>query len=93
MKNPSLEQDWINKAERIKCPAPLPENPADPLLMKMLVPAPYQAPAKKDKKNKKAKEAQGNLHPDETSGTVSRGTEAPSSDEEDKDEDEEEEEE
>ena len=38
--------------EQIKCPAPLPENPADPLLMKMLVPAPYEAPTKKDKKKK-----------------------------------------
>ena len=46
--------------------------------MKMLVPAPYQAPAKKDKKNKKIKAAQGYLHPEETSGTVPRGTEAPS---------------
>ena len=68
--------------------APLPENPANPLLMKMLVPAPYQAPAKKDKKKKNTKEAQGDLHPEETSRAVSGGTEAPSSGEEDEDKDE-----
>ena len=59
--------------------------------MRMLVPAPYQAPAKKDKK-KKTKEAQGDLHPEETLGAVSEGIEAPSSGEEDEDEEEEEEE-
>ena len=37
-------QGCMTKAERIQCPAPLPENPAIPLLTKMLVPAPYQAP-------------------------------------------------
>ena len=34
-------QGWIKKAERTQCPAPLPENPAIPLLTKMLVSAPY----------------------------------------------------
>ena len=58
----------------------------------MLAPAPYQAPAKKGKNKKTAKEAQGDLHPEETSGAVSGETVAPSSGEEDKDEDEEEEE-
>ena len=38
------------EAERIRCPAPLPEDPAIPLLTRMLVPAPYQAPEKKAKK-------------------------------------------
>ena len=52
-------QAWIAKAERIKCPASLPEDPAEPWLMKMLVPAPYQAPEKKAKK--KSKEAKGGL--------------------------------
>ena len=47
-------QGWTKKAERIQCLAPLLEEPAIPLLMKMLVPAPYQAPEKKAKK--KAKE-------------------------------------
>ena len=60
--------------------------------MKMLVPVPYQAPVKKDKK-KKTKEAQGDLHPEKTLGAVSGGTEAPSSGEEDEDEEEEEEDE
>ena len=43
-------QGWTKKAERIQCPAPLPEEPAIPLLTKMLVPAPYQVPEKKAKK-------------------------------------------
>ena len=34
-------------AERIDCPAPLPEDPATALLTEMLVPAPYKAPEKK----------------------------------------------
>ena len=49
-------QGWTTKAERIQCPAQQPENPAIPLLTKMLVPAPYQAPEKKA--NKKAKGVQ-----------------------------------
>ena len=37
--------------ERIDCPAPLSESPANDLLTKMLVPAPYKGPEKKaDKK-------------------------------------------
>ena len=60
--------------------------------MRMLVPAPYQAPAKKDKK-KKSKEAEDGLHHEGTSGATSAGTEAPSSHEEDEDEEEGEEEE
>ena len=35
------------------CPAPLPEELAGPLLMKMLVPAPYEAPKKEDSKKVK----------------------------------------
>nr|XP_020184749.1 histone acetyltransferase KAT6B-like [Aegilops tauschii subsp. strangulata] len=60
--------------------------------MKMLVPVPYQAPAKKGK-TKKNKEAEEGLPHEETSGAVSGGTEAPSSHEGDEDKDEEEEEE
>ena len=78
--------------EWIKCLALLPKNLDEPLLMRMLVPAPYQAPAKKDKK-KKGKETKGGLHHEDTSGAMSGGTEAPSSHEGDEDEDEEEEEE
>ena len=58
----------------MKCPAPLPENTAEPLLMRMLVPAPYQAPVNKEKK-KKGKEAEDGLHHKGTSGAMSRGTE------------------
>ena len=53
MRIPSCTQGWTKKAEWIRCSAPLPENPADPLLMRMLVPAPYQAPKKKVKKKNK----------------------------------------
>ena len=57
--------------------------------MKMLVPA----LANKDKKKKKTKEAQGDLHPEETSGAMFGENEAASSGEEDEEDDEEEEEE
>lgn len=32
--------------ERIRCPAPLPEDSANPVLTRMLASAPYQAPAR-----------------------------------------------
>ena len=35
------------------CPAPLPEEPTGPLLTKMLVPVPYEAPKKEDSKRVK----------------------------------------
>ena len=44
-----LFQDWMERAKRIQCPAPLPEEPVIPRLAKMLVPAPYKAPEKKAK--------------------------------------------
>ena len=37
----------MERAKQINCPAPLPEEPVIPRLAKMLVPAPYAAPAKK----------------------------------------------
>ena len=46
-------QGWTKKVERLKSPAPLPEDPATPQLMKMLVPVPYQAPKKKGKMKSK----------------------------------------
>ena len=55
MRSSYFKQGWTKKAERIKCPALLPKNPADPLLTRMLVPVPYQTPEKKTKK--KGKEA------------------------------------
>ena len=54
--------------------------------MKMLVPAPYQAPKKKAKK--KSKEAKGGLRCKGTSDVVSGEAETHSSDEEDEDEEE-----
>ena len=89
MSFPSLAQGWIAKAEWIKCPDPLPEDPATPQLTKMLVPLPYQAPEKKAKK--KDKEARSGLRRKGTSDTASGDTEAPSSHEGDEDEEEEEE--
>ena len=47
---PSFSYGWAKKAGRIYCPAPLPEEPAGPLLMKMLVPALYKASKKKTEK-------------------------------------------
>lgn len=37
----------MERSKKIQCPAPLPEEPIIPCLAKMLVPAPYTAPAKK----------------------------------------------
>ena len=90
--------EWTKVAERIHCPAPLPEEPAGPLLTKMLVPAPYKAP-KKDA-NKKAKETRSGLHRRGASDTKSEDPSDPPSsgeneeeeEDEDKEEDEEEEE-
>ena len=79
----------MKKAGWIYCPAPLPEEPTGPLLMKMLVPAPYQAPEKKAKK--KGKEARSGLRRKGTSDIGSEDTEALSSHEGDEDEEEEEE--
>lgn len=87
---PSFDKGWTKKAEWIKCPAPLPENPADPLLPRMLAPASYQAPEKKAKK--KGKEAKGGLRHKGTSDAVFGDTEALSSHEGGEDEEEEEEE-
>ena len=48
-----LFQDWMERAKRIQCLAPLPKEPVIPLLAKMLVAAPYKAPEKKAKKKAK----------------------------------------
>ena len=81
-------------AERIHCPAPLPEEPAGPLLTKMLVPAPYKAPKKEA--NKKAKETRSGLRRRGASDTKSEDSSDPPSsgenEEEEEDDDEEEEE-
>ena len=38
-------QDWIKKVVLIRCPAPLPEDPASALLTRMLTPTPYRVSA------------------------------------------------
>ena len=69
---------------RIHYPAPLPEEPAGPLLTKMLVPAPYKAPKKKAEKE--AKKTRGGLRRRGTSDTISEGSDAHSASEEDEEE-------
>ena len=43
-------QDWMGRANRIQCPAPLPEKPVILRLTGLLVPALYVVPEKKAKK-------------------------------------------
>ena len=83
-----LSQGWTKKAERIHCPAPLPEEPAVPLLTKMLVPAPYKVPKKTTEKD--AKKTRGGLRRRGTSDTISEGSDAHSASEEDEKEEEDE---
>ena len=67
--------------ERIHCPASLPEELVGPLLTKMLVPAPYEAPKKED--SKKVKKTRSGLRCHEASDARSEGSSnAPSEDEE-----------
>ena len=80
----------MERAKRIHCPAPLPEEPVIPRLAKMLVPAPYKASEKKAKK--KAKGAKGGPRCKGTSDVTSEDDEAHSSVPEDNGEEEEEEE-
>ena len=80
----------MERAKRIQCPAPLPEEPVIPRLAKMLVLAPYKAPEKKAKK--KAKGAKSGPRRKGTSDVTSEDDEAHSSVPEDNDEEEEEEE-
>ena len=86
-----LPQDWVERAKRIQCPAPLPEEPVILRLANMLVPAPYTAPEKKAKK--KAKGAKSGPRRKGTSDVTSEDDEAHSSVPEENDEEEEEEEE
>ena len=71
---------------QIYCPAPLPEEPASPLLKKMLVPAPYKA--LKKKAEKEAKKTKGVLHRCGASDTISEDSDARSSSGEDEEEEE-----
>ena len=67
--------------ERIHCPAPLPEEPAGPLLTKMLVPAPYEAPKKEA--SKKVKKTRSGLRRREASDAKSEDSgDDPSSEDE-----------
>ena len=50
----------MERAKRIQCPAPLPEELVIPRLAKMLVPVPYKASEKKARK--KAKGAKSGPH-------------------------------
>ena len=86
-----LLQEWMERAKRIQCPAPLPEELVIPRLAKMLVPAPYKAPEKKAKK--KAKGAKSGPRRKGTSDVTSEDDEAHSSIPKDNDKEEEEEEE
>ena len=64
--------------EQIQYPAPLPEEPAGPLLTKMLVPAPYEAPKKEA--SKKVKKTRSSLRRREPSDAKSEdSSDAPSS--------------
>ena len=80
----------MERAKRIQCPAPLPEEPVIPRLAKMLVPAPYKALEKKAKK--KVKGAKGGPRREGTSDMTSEDEETHSSVPEDDDEEKEEEE-
>ena len=80
----------MERAKRIQCPAPLPEEPVIPHLAKMLMLAPYKAPEKKAKK--KAKGAKSGPRRKGTPDAASEDDEAHSSVPEDNDEEEEEEE-
>ena len=86
-----LFQDWTERAKRIQCPVPLPEEPVIPRLAEMLVPTPYKAPEKKAKK--KAKGAKSGLRRKGTSDVASEDNETHSSVPEDNEGEEEEEEE
>ena len=76
-------------AEKINCPAPLPEDQVFPLLEKMLFPAPYEVPEKTAKKV--AQGAKKSLHrrrtPDATSGSETSSSSADDDDEEEEEND------
>ena len=75
--------------ERIHCPAPLPEEQAGPLLTKMLVPAPYEAPKKEaSKKAKKTRSALRHREASDAKSEDSSGAPCSEDEEEDAEEDE-----
>ena len=74
--------------ERIHCPAPLPEEPAGPLLTKMLVPVPYEAP-RKEASNKFKKTRSGLLRRDASDAKSEDSSDHPSSEDEEEEEEDE----
>ena len=71
----------MKKVERIHYPAPLPEEPAGPLLTKMLVPTPYKAPKKEV--SEKVKKTRSGLRRRDASDTKSKDShDHPSSEDE-----------
>ena len=83
---PFFPQGWTKKAERIRCPAPLPEGPADARLAKLLVPAPYVVPEKKA--TKRATGTRKSARCQEVSDSSPDNPEAPSSREDEEEEEE-----
>ena len=73
-------------AERIDCPAPLPEDPATALLTEMLVLAPYEVP--EDKAKKKATGTRKSLRRKVVSESSSEDTEGHSSNDNEEEEEE-----
>ena len=74
------------EVRQIDCPAPLPEDPADARLVKLLVPAPYVVPEKKAAK--KAVGTRKSARRPEVSDLSSDGSEAHSSCEDEEEEEE-----
>ena len=70
--------------ERIHCPAPVREEPAGPLLTKMLVPAPYEAP-KKEASKKVKKTWSGLRRCEALEAKFEDSSDAPSSEDEEED--------
>ena len=61
----------MRKAEQIICPAPMPENPVDARLARLLVPAPHVVPEKKAKKEATGTRKSSRLQVSDDSGADS----------------------
>ena len=61
----------MRKAEQIICPAPMPENPVDARLARLLVPAPHVVPEKKAKKEATGARKSSRFHVSDDSGADS----------------------
>ena len=71
----------MRKAEQIICPAPMPENPVDARLTRLLVPAPHVVPKKKAKKEATGARKSSRFQVSDDSGADS----SPEGDEEEED--------